>query len=126
MRPTVTFTKGATSVTLPAPARLARTAVRRAQAKGRTAGGDAFAYDLGPARHEAELEFRSLTNAEKPALAAFFEDAARGMLETWTYTDPAGAARTARFAEPALVFVQFARNVWDVSLRLELDGLLAD
>ncbi len=126
MRPTVTFTKGATSLVVPAPARLVRNAARLAQAKGRTAGGEVFAYDLGGTVHEAELEFRSLTSAEKEALAAFFKDTARGMLETWTYTDPAGAERSARFAEAALVFVQFARNVWDCSLRLELDGLVAD
>ncbi len=126
MKPTVTFTRGPTSVTVPAPARLTRTAVRAAQAKGRTAGGETFAYELGGAVHEAELEFRSLKSAEKDSLAAFFKDTALGMLETWTYTDPAGGERTARFAEPALVFVQFARNVWDVSMRLELDGLIAD
>ncbi|MHC5056713.1 MAG: hypothetical protein ACYTKD_18660 [Planctomycetota bacterium] len=126
MRPTVTFTKGATSVTVPAPARLVRNAVSRAQAKGRTAGGETFAYDLGSEVHDAELEFRSLTSAEKDSLAAFFKGTALGMRETWTYTDPAGGARTARFAEPALVFVQFARNVWDCSMRLELDGLIAD
>ncbi len=126
MKPTVTFTKGATSVTVTAPARHARTAVRRAQGKGRTAGGETFAYDLGSESHEAALEFRSLTSAEKDSLAAFFKDAAGGMLETWTYTDPAGGERTARFAEPALVFVQFARNVWDCSMHLELDGLIAE
>jgi len=126
MRPTVTFTKGETSVTVPAPARMVGNAARMAQAKGRTSGGDVFAYDLGGTVHEAEIEFRSLTSAEKDALATFFKDTARGMLETWTYTDPAGGGRTARFAEPALVFVQFARNVWDCSLRLELDGLIAD
>lgn len=126
MRPTVTFTKGVTSVTVPAPARLVRNVARLAQAKGRTAGGEVFAHDLGGTVYEAELEFRSLTSVEKDALAAFFKDTARGMLETWTYTDPAGGQRTARFTEAALVFVQFARNVWDCSLRLELDGLIAD
>ena len=74
MKPTVTFTKGATSVTVTAPARHARTAVRRAQGKGRTAGGETFAYDLGSESHEAALEFRSLTSAEKDSLAAFFKD----------------------------------------------------
>ena len=64
------------------------------------------------------------TSAEKNALAAFFKTAADGMRETWTYIDPSGAGFQARFAEPALVFVKFARNVWDVSLRLELAGLL--
>jgi hypothetical protein len=126
VKPTVTFTKGAASVTVTAPARLVRTAVRRAQGRGRTAGGEVFAYDLGSESYEAALEFRSLTSAQKDSLAAFFKDAAGGMLETWTYTDPAGGERTARFAEPALVFVQFARNVWDCSMRLELDGLIAE
>jgi len=126
VRPTVIFKKDATTVTVPAPARAVRNAARLAQARGRTAGDEVFAYDLGGTVHEAELEFRSLTSAERDALAAFFKDTARGMLETWTYTDPGGTERTARFAEPALVFVQFARNVWDCSVRLELDGLVAD
>lgn len=124
MKPTVTLTRDSTSVTLPAPARFARASLRCGQAAARTAGGEIFAYELGPESYAAELEFQSLTNAEKDSLASFFKDTARGMLETWTYTDPAGGEITARFADPALVFVQFARNVWDVSLRLEISSLL--
>ena len=126
MKPTVTLAKDATSVTVPAPARVSRALTRCGQASGRTAGGETYAYELGATIHEAELEFRSLTSAEKDSLASFFESTARGMLEMWTYTDPAGGEHAARFAEPAIVFVQFARNVWDVSVRLELADLLAD
>ncbi len=124
MRPTVTLAKDSTSVTLPAPVRVARASFDSGQAHGRTAGGDTFVYDLGADRHEAEIEFHSLTNAEKEGLASFFKDATGGMSATWQYTDPAGTEFQARFAEPALVFVKFARNVWDVSLRLELGALL--
>jgi hypothetical protein len=81
-------------------------------------------YELGSDVYEAELEFQSLTEDQKASLASFFKDDASGMQETFTYTDPAGSACQARFADPALVFVQFARDVWDVSLKLELSGLL--
>ena len=65
-----------------------------------------------------ELEFQSLTNAEKDSLASFFKDTARGMREPWIYTDSTGRESTVRFAEPALVFVQRARDAWDVSVCL--------
>ena len=120
MTPTVTLSKGAASVTVPAPARFGTVAVRLGQARGRTAGGELYVYDLGTERVEAELEFRSLSGAQRDDLLGFFEDAALGMSEQWTYTDPAGATFGARFIEPALEFVQVARNVWDVRIRLEL------
>ena len=124
MRPTVILKKDSTSLTLPAPARMGRSILKKGQARGRTAGGETFVYDLGPDVFEAEVEFHSLTGEEKDALASFFKDTAGGMGGTWTYTDPAGGELQARFAGPALVFVKFARNVWDVSLRLELAELL--
>ncbi len=124
MPPTVTLSKGAASVTIPAPARFGTVSVGLGQAKGRTSGGELYVYDLGADRVEAELEFRSLSGAERDQLLAFFEDTALGMSEQWTYTDPAGAAFGARFTEAALEFVQVARNVWDVRLRLELTSAI--
>lgn len=66
---------------------------------------------------EVELAFRSLTTKQKDALAKFFKDDARGMLESWGYEDSNGT-RCARFNEAALVFVQHSANAWDVSPRL--------
>lgn len=120
MAPTVTLSKEAVSVTIPAPARFGTVAVRLGQARGRTSGGELYVYDLGVKRVEAELEFRSLSGSERGDLLDFFENTALGMSEQWTYTDPAGAAYGARFREGALEFVQVARNVWDVRLALEL------
>ena len=120
MAPTVSLSKGAVTVIIPAPARFGTVAVPLGQARGRTAGGDLYVYDLGTKRVEAELEFRSLTGLQRDALLDFFENTALGMSEQWTYTDPAGATLGARFLGPALEFVQVARNVWDVRIRLEL------
>jgi len=124
MNAVVTLSKGGSSVSLPAPARIAGAAASAGQAMGRTAGGEVYAYDLGTPRREAELEFRSLTSAEKEALAGFFEDDASGMQETWTYTHADGTVYTARFVQDSLTFVQFAHNVWDVTVRLELSALI--
>lgn len=124
MRNSVLFSKDGTSVELPAPARFARTDLRLHQASGRTAGGELFVYELGGTVCRAELEFRLLTESQRDALAHFFEDVAEGMRKTWRYIHTDGREYTARFAEPALSFVQFAANVWDVRLRLELDSLL--
>ena len=65
-----------------------------------------------------DMVLRGLSTAQKDALAAFFKDDARGMSETWIYTDAEGAERQMRFDEAALVFVQFGQNQWDVSVRL--------
>lgn len=124
MAPTVSLSKGAVTVTIPAPARFGTVAVPLGQARGRTAGGDLYVYDLGTKRVEAELEFRSLTGAQRDDLLDFFENAALGMSEQWTYTDPAGRTFGARFTGPALEFVQVARNVWDVKLALEVTSPL--
>jgi len=109
---------------LPAPARFGRSSLSLGQAAGRTAGGELFVYDLGSTVRRAELEFRSLTTAQRDSLAEFFEETAHGMQEAWQYIDPWGRVATARFAEPALSFTQFAANVWDVTLRLELGSLV--
>jgi hypothetical protein len=124
VKPTVTLSKDGSSVVVPAPARALRSSLSAGQARGRTAGGETFVYGLGTERFEAELEFRSLTAAQKEALADFFANAADGMRELFTYTGPSGTAYQARFAEPSLVFVEYARDVWDCSTRLELASLL--
>ena len=124
MRSYVTFSKNGASVTLPAPARFGHSYLSLGQAAGRTAGGQLFVYDLGATARRAELEFRSLTTAQRDSLAEFFEEVVHGMREPWQYTDPWGRVATVRFAEPELSFTQFAANVWDITLRLELESFV--
>jgi hypothetical protein len=117
MPPTVTFTKETTTVTLPAPepGRTLRRARRQAAAE--SADGTAWVYDQG-ARADVRTErFASLTDAQADALADFF-DTVGGMRWTFTYTDSAGAARTVRFAEPALDFRAAGPDCVDVEVPL--------
>jgi len=119
----VTLTLGQTTVDLPDPSPGYPVRARKRQVVGRTAGGAIYVYDKGVATFQVDLPFESLTDAEKAALAGFFDNTVEGGLETFTYTDSNGAARTARFIEPRLNFVKVSANVWDVRLRLELNSL---
>lgn len=115
-----TFQKDATVVSLPDPAPGSPARAVRRQAVGRTAGGTLYAYEKGAPTSEVELRFESLTDAERSALAGFFNTAAQGCRQSFTYTDSGGVAHTARFLDPTLDFVKVCANVWDVRLRLEL------
>ena len=119
----ITFQGGETTLTLPDPLPGYPARAVRRQVVGRTAGGSVYVYDKGVETFEVELPFESLTDAEKAALAAFFDDVAQGCLQTFTYTDSNGTARTARFLDPRLAFVKVAANVWDARLRLELNSM---
>ena len=118
-----TFTRDATTISLPDPSPGYPVRARRRQAVGRTAGGTVYVYDKGVKTYEAELPFESLTATEKSDLVGFFEDTCQGGLQTFTYTDSNGTQRAARFIEPQLAFVKVAANVWDVGIRLELGSM---
>ena len=120
---TVTFEKGQDSVTLPAPEPGTPMRAVRHQGVGLTAGGARYAYDKGVTRYEADLEFRSLTAAQKASFVGFFESSAEGSLETFTYTDSGGTEYTSRILDGSLELVKVSANVWDASLRLELSAM---
>ena len=119
----VTMQKGTTTITLPDPAPGYPVRQVQPQAVGRTAGGSVYVYDKGVETFEVELPFESLTDAEKAALAGFFDQTAEGCRLTFTYTDSAGTARTTRFLDPALEFTKVCANVWDARVRLELASM---
>jgi len=119
----VTFALGETTVDLPDPSPGYPVRALKRQAVGRTEGGTVYVYDKGVETFEAELPFDSLTDSEKIALANFFDSTAEGGLQTFTYTDSNGTARTARLLDPHLAFIKVSANVWDVRLRLELSSL---
>ena len=120
---TVTFEKGEASVTLPAPEPLSGMREVKHQGLGLTAGGTRYAYDKGVTRYEADLEFRSLTAAQKESLVDFFDTDCNGVCETFTYTDSGGQGYTARLLASSLEVVKAAPGVWDASLRLELSAM---
>jgi hypothetical protein len=119
----ISFTLGATVVTLPSPsARYPARAARR-QAVGRSVGGTVYVYDKGAGAFEVELPLGSLNDAEKAALGGFFDGTAQGARNAFTYADSEGVTHTARFAEPKLEFHKVSAGVWDVRLRLELSDM---
>ena len=119
----ITLASGEAAVTLPDPQPGYPARAVQRQAIGRTAGGSVYVYDKGVETFEVELPLESLTDEEKGALMNFFDTLAKGCLETFTYTDSNGSARTARFLEPGLSFVKVAANVWDVRLHMELASM---
>lgn len=121
---TVTFAKGGTTLTLPGPAMGGKRIVeKKRQTVGRTQGGNVRVHDQGVDTFEAEVSLESLTEAQKINLQDFFDNLTYGASYTFTYTDEAGTAFTARFLNPTLQFTVFAYNVYDVSLMLELSAM---
>lgn len=119
----ITLQKGQSSITLPGPAPGSQAAERRSQVTGRAASGQLYCYDKGVRSFTVELAFESLTDQEKASLMSFFDDAANGAMETFTYTDSGGRTFTARFAGAELAWRKVAQNVWDVTFALELDQM---
>lgn len=119
----VTFEKGATSLTLPGPAPGSQPRQVKRQALGRAAGGQVYAYDKGVTTYQLTLRFESLTDQEVSDLVSFFGDTALGVMNTFTYTDSRGTSYTARFLQPEVSLTKVAQNVWDVELLLELNQM---
>ena len=120
MASTCTFTHGATVVTLPGPQPGASMREVKAQGLGLTAGGTRYAYDKGVSRYEADLDFRSLSTAQKEALQSFFHTNVAGVSDNFTYVDTAANSFNSRLLDPTLEFRQIARGIWDVAIKLEL------
>lgn len=121
----VTFTKGATAVTLPDPARTPAFTRLKRQHLSRTQGGSIRVHDQGVATCRAEIPFESLVDTEKAELHDFFHTTLNGMMEEFTYTDEGNSEYTARFLEPELEFRKIAHNVHDITLLVELSAMPA-
>ena len=120
---TCILTKGATSITLPAPTIDRTRAAQNFQATGRGEEGTVFVYSSALSTYQTSLVFEGLTDAEKDDLLSFFRDAVSGVSQTFTYTNPLGTAYTARFLSPDLDFLKVSDGIWDIQFDLELSAL---
>jgi hypothetical protein len=96
---------------------------RKRQVAGRAASGQLYTYDKGVQSYAVDLVFESLTDVEKSALMSFFQSAADGVMNSFTYTDSAGNTFAARFARPEIALRKVAQNVWDAAFTLELSEM---
>ncbi|MBN2712370.1 MAG: hypothetical protein JXR97_08090 [Planctomycetes bacterium] len=119
---TITFTKDAESVTLPAPLPGAPVSTARIQASGVAADGGEYIYDCGIARYGKTEKFEDLSALEKGELEIFFH-ARKGRQESFTYTDSGGNEYAASFAEPSLTFTKISPERWSLTLPLVLDAM---
>ena len=123
MATTITFAKGATSITLPAPPGGYPVREVKHQATGLTLGGKRYVYDKGVDRYEAEINLESLDATQKSDLDSFFHTTARGGRETFTYTDSGGTEYAARFLDAVLEYSKAGKGIYDVTVRLDLGGM---
>jgi hypothetical protein len=121
-RDRIILRRGDVSVALPGPVPGPRAREVRRQTLGRAASGLVYTYDKGVATSEVELAFKSLSDQQKSDLASFFANEANGVMNTFTYIDPAGVEHTARFLLSALDFRRLAPSLWSVTLTLELSS----
>lgn len=115
------LSKGDVELELPAPSKISPVRVGLFQGRGRTAGGVVFAYGLGEASYEVEIEFDSLGSSEKEGLVSFFEETACGVRESWTYTDELDQEYTARFVLPEVEITLEGDDLWRAKMPIELD-----
>jgi len=120
---TITFSKDATTVTLPAPRPGGQVREVKHQATGLTAGGTRYVYDKGVDRYEIDIVIESISASEKSDLDSFFHTTIDGVMNTFTYTDSAGNTFTARFLSPQLKYEKVARGIYDVSFTLEINSM---
>ena len=120
MAATIRLSTASTRLTLPAPLPGSVTRLIKEQASGLSAAGQRYVYDKGVERRTVALKFERLTTAQKNALASFFDSAADGMMQTFTYTDADGTVWTARFADRELALVQIRDDEWSAELVMEL------
>ena len=115
----ITFTRGSVTVLLPAPS-APLNCDSKLQVLGRTAGGITYYYDKGAEIQATEMSLNGLTSADKDALTTFFRTTANGIMNTFTFTDSAGTARTVKFLAPELNFEKSPANAWRVKFNLAL------
>lgn len=99
----ITFAYGGTTIYLQNPILGNVIRTRRAQASGRSVGGDRYVYDQGVAWQEMDLAWEELRESERTDLSDFF-DLVSGQLLPWTLTDHEGTVWTARFNQPQIEF----------------------
>lgn len=122
MAVTVTFDDGGGGdITLPGPFPGSTMTTKKSQALGLTAGGVTYAYDKGVTKYEAVLRFDTLSDTQKNSLETFFTTTVAGVTTTWTYTDTGAVQYTARFLDMVLPFEKASKNLWSVTVRLELN-----
>lgn len=117
----VTLAAPEKTITLPSPVPGAEHIRRKRQAVGRSAGGDLYVYDKGEDARRIAIKFESLDDSARDALEEFFAENAQGRSNSFTYIDSEGVEFDARFADSELRFTKIARNVWDITLSLEIE-----
>lgn len=117
-----------TTVTLPSPERGNTLSSAKAQAKGRTRGGQKYVYSTGADVAVVEYDFDDLTATEKTALQNFFDNQADGMVNDFEFDDHLGETRAASFDQAELEWTNTAERqipdadpLWSVALRFELE-----
>ncbi len=94
--------------------------VTSSQFTAKTAGGMTYGFDPVEAARVVVLKWPRLRNTEVALLAAFFTDAAQGMVNDFTvYPDLTSAGYPARFASPRLDVVDRCAGSKEVTMTLK-------
>lgn len=85
-------------------------------------GSQMYAYDKGADVQYFNLNFTKLNSADDTALRNFHANVCRGMLNTFTYTDEAGATHTVRWLDKRYPIRSNKENRYSgtISLREEI------
>jgi len=96
-----------------------RGSIELLQALVKNSGGQPFAFDSLAEEDLIVLTWRRMTTPDRSALETFLVSTAKGMVETFTYTDVDAVATTVRFAYPDLLLSEVAQGGHEVTIVLE-------
>jgi len=87
------------------------------QETGKTTAGVPVSQDYRAKIAIIPITWDNMPLADRTALESFFE-LVGGMAKTWTYIPSIGSAKTVRFAEPEISFVEKSFEVFFFTVRL--------
>ena len=115
---TITFTRDAVTVNLPAPVPGYVPEHEVVQAVGRTAAGEYYVYDKGVTSRAVKLTIE-LTASQKVELLAFIDNAIEGCVNTFTYTDHLGVSHSdCRLRNAAIAITKLRSNRFRAELEI--------
>ena len=117
----VTFTLGGTTYTVKSPYFPYMPVHDRMQVKGKTAGGTQIVQELAAAQDSYTFQFKNMTTAERDNLESFYKNTVDGAMTTFTFTDVAAAAHTARWMDDTFNFQMDSQGRWSGTVTLQYE-----
>ena len=121
--PTITFTQGVTTITLPSPVPGSSRARSREQNISESAAGHVYVYDKGVSWTDLSMSLE-ITAAQKASLDSFFNSNTQGGVNLFSYVDNKSVTHSnCRFMQTELRFDKQPSGLYRVELNIRTTSL---